>query len=55
MAGVLPSVKRYMESTEGPVGWAAKRVSLEELKALTDKDREDFREMLAAVGVECDQ
>ena len=53
MAGVLPEVKRYMEK-DGD-GWGknerGRQVTLDELKALTDQDREDFREMLAEVGI----
>jgi hypothetical protein len=51
MAGVLPTIKRYMENDEDGYG---RRVTMEELKALTEQDRADFKEMLATVGIECD-
>ncbi len=51
MAGVLPNIKRYMENDDDGYG---KRVTMDELKQLTENDREDFREMLEAAGVKCD-
>lgn len=51
VAGVLPTVKRFMEDNEDGYG---RRVTMEELKALSDKDRADFKQMLAERGIKCD-
>ena len=56
MAGVLPTLKRYFENNDDGLGadGAGRRVTMEELKALTEQDRADFKAMLAEVGIATD-
>lgn len=51
IAGVLPETKRYFEDNSDGLG---RRVPMEELKALTEQDREDMKQNLVAIGYTLD-